>query len=104
MQGILGELVADVLGRRVNFCLLHALSVFKYTSVFTGNVQFAYSLFQNKYTTSIQHHKLTFVPTSSGYVTPCIVLIGRSVIQLRAVIFSNACLVPPLELGHLHYS
>ena len=40
----------------------------------------------------------------SGYVTPCILLIGRSVIQLRAVIFSNACLVPPLELGHFHYS
>ena len=29
-----------------------------------------------------------------------ILLIGRSVIQLRAVIFSNPCLVPPLELGH----
>ena len=26
-----------------------------------------------------------------------------SVIQLRAVIFSNAYLVPPLELGHFHY-
>ena len=26
----------------------------------------------------------------SGHVTPCILLIGRSFIQLRAVIFSNA--------------
>ena len=32
----------------------------------------------------------------SGYVNACIHLIGRSVIQLRAVIFSNACLLPPL--------
>ena len=40
----------------------------------------------------------------SGYVTPYILLIGHSVIQLRAVIFSNACLVPPLQLGHFHYS
>ena len=42
----------------------------------------------------------------SGYVTPCpcpILLIGRNVIQLCAVIFSNACLVPPLELGRFHY-
>ena len=31
-------------------------------------------------------------------------LIGHSVIQLRAVIFSTACLVPPLELGHFRYS
>ena len=31
-----------------------------------------------------------------------IVVIGRSVIQLRAVRFSNACLVPPLELGDFH--
>ena len=28
---------------------------------------------------------------------------GRSGIQLRAVIFSNACLVLRLELGHFHY-
>ena len=33
----------------------------------------------------------------SGYVTPCIILIDRSVIQLSAGIFSNARLVPPLE-------
>ena len=31
-----------------------------------------------------------------------LVVIGRSVIQLRAVRFSNACLVPPLELGDFH--
>ena len=40
----------------------------------------------------------------SGYVTLCILQIGRSVIQLRAGIFSNTCLVPPLELGHFHCS
>ena len=37
-------------------------------------------------------------------VTPWIVAIGRSAIQLRAVRFSNACLVPPLELGDFYYS
>ena len=31
-----------------------------------------------------------------------VVVIGRSVIQLRAVRFSNACLVPPLELADFH--
>ena len=31
-----------------------------------------------------------------------LVVIGRSVIQLRAVRFSNACLVPPLELADFH--
>ena len=41
---------------------------------------------------------------SSAGLNTCILLIGRSVIQLRAGIFSNACLVPPLELGNFHYS
>ena len=31
-----------------------------------------------------------------------LVVIGRSVIQLRAIRFSNACLVPPLELADFH--
>ena len=31
-----------------------------------------------------------------------LVVIGRSAIQLRAVRFSNACLVPPLELADFH--
>ena len=35
---------------------------------------------------------------------PCILLIGRSVVQSCAVIFSNARLVPPLKFGHFHYS
>ena len=37
-------------------------------------------------------------------VSPCILLIGHSVFQLRAVIFLNACLVPPLVVGHFHCS
>ena len=37
-------------------------------------------------------------------VLSIIIQIGRSVIQLRALIFSNARLVLPLELGHFHYS
>ena len=37
----------------------------------------------------------------SGYVTPCVLLFGRSVIQLHAVIFSNTFLGPPLKLFSL---
>ncbi|MDF4336177.1 hypothetical protein P3383_23670, partial [Vibrio parahaemolyticus] len=62
MQGTLGAFVIDVVGRCVNFSLLNALSVClsKLTYVCTGNVPFAYSLFQNKRTMSVQHGKLTF--------------------------------------------
>ena len=54
------------------------------------------------------------LPTGYGksleiYLLPLLVasgilLIGSGIIQLRAVIFSNACLVSSLELGHFHYS
>jgi len=38
-------------------CYMHFL-LSRYTSVFTGNLMFPYSLFQNKCTTSVQHRKL----------------------------------------------